>query len=1031
VGIDLRLLGPLRLESQGAEVLVGGQRSHRVLAVLALNANETVTTSRLIDLLWEAPPASARQQIHNTIGILRRKLQTSAGIDIGTSGVGYSLLVGEDRIDLNCFQRLVKEAGALETDGDSDAASATLAEALQLWRGTALAGLEGTYFETVRAGLEEERLSAVEKLTALRIQQGESVTVIAELTRLVASHPLREAARANLMTALDATGRQAEALAVYEQGRRMLADEHGLDPSQALKALHERILAGPAFVAASTRRHPIDEKAEAPEPARAGTPRSGSFLPHDPREFSGRAAELEKLHADSRSGAPTALAISAINGMGGIGKTALAVHFAHLIADSYPDGQFFVDLCGFAIGIEPLSPEAALRTLLMQSGVPDEAVPPDTDGRLNAWRARMAGKRALIVLDNAVDARQLRPLLLGSPGSLVLVTSRRRLPALEGLVTLPLDALPQQDAVELFTRIVGEDRTAEDPEGVAAIVELCGRLPLAVRIAAARFRERASWSVAHLRELMGDQEQRAMFLDSDEGSVHMVLALSYRQLPEKHARLFRLLSVYPGPEFDAESVALLADMTVGQARSILESLFDDNLVLEAGPGRYHLHDLVRDSAARLCVEHDTEEERRRALERLVDFTVRKAVTWCAPLARGPFRTAPDLGDGSGSIPVPEPKSATHALELLIRDATGLIEVARAALTARIPGRDWQLVCALQPYFRHVHYAAPALDLFEAALKAARRDGDERGEALCLTGTGLALRDRRRTDEARLRFEDAIQISRRRNDRSAEMYQLTDHGVVMVVEERLPEAYESFRSALTLVEGLDDPELAAALNNNLGGVCRELGRTTEGYKYLTESLKLYENAGRDQAEALTLGNLGMLLIQEHRFAEAADFLSQSKRKAQAGGHTSVEGTAEASLCVTSRAQGDLESALDHGRTALGFARRHSLPSTECDALNGLGEVHLAAGNLDAAKEAFGYAVDLTRKHGLRSYEGRGHEGAAHVHLRQGERAQAERLWHKALELHPVDGTEARIARRHLDDVSVGASCVRCVFEGGRR
>ena len=330
--------------------------------------------------------------------------------------------------------------------------------------------------------------------------------------------------------------------------------------------------------------------------------------------------------------------------MGGIGKTALAVHFAHLIADSYPDGQFFVDLCGFAIGIEPLSPDAALRTLLMQSGVPDEAVPPDADGRVNAWRARMADKRALIVLDNAVDARQLRPLLLGSPSSLVLITSRRRLPRRVGGTRHAASGRVAPAGCRPSCSPASWVRTGalHDPEGVAAIVELCGRLPLAVRIAAARFRERASWSVAHLRELLGDQEQRAMFLDSDEGSVHMVLALSYRQLPENRARLFRLLSVYPGPEFDAESVAVLTGMTVGQARSILESLFDDNLVLQGSPGRYHLHDLVRDSAARLCAEHDTEEERRRTLERLVDYSLRRTVTWCAPLARGPFRSGPDL-----------------------------------------------------------------------------------------------------------------------------------------------------------------------------------------------------------------------------------------------------------------------------------------------------------------------------------------------------------------------------------------------------
>jgi DNA-binding SARP family transcriptional activator/tetratricopeptide (TPR) repeat protein len=1023
--IDIRLLGPLRVEVSGQILPVGGPRSWRVLVLLLLNANRSVATDRLVDTLWQDPPQSARQQIHNTIAQLRRSGIALDGFEIVSENAGYLLTVDEQFIDLNRFRSLVKEAGAAQARGEIESAARQLTAARDLWRGDAITGVDGGYFTSVSARLEEERLSAAETLVSLRIRLGESASVVPELTEMAASHPLREATRASLMTALYATGRQADALAVYDEGRRLLAEEHGLDPGDALRSLQEHILRGlPLDVSPTPQAAPAIMPDPDSEPGLPSQPERRSFLPHDPREFSGRDGELATLSGDSRPAEPTAMAISAINGMGGIGKTALAVHFAHSVAEHYPDGQYFVDLRGFAIGAEPLTVQEALRVLLTQSGVPDEAVPPRQEDRTNRWRSQMTGKRALIILDNAVNAGQLRPLLPGSAGSLVLVTSRRRLPALEGTASLALDVLPTQDAAALFRLIAGPERCEPDPDAVAEIVEFCGRLPLAVRIAAARFRERASWPLSHLRELLANQEKRTMFLDTDEGSVSIVLALSYRHLPKEHARLFRLLSLHPGPDFDAAAAAALADLEENEAQRILESLFDDNLVLEPRPGRYHFHDLIRDCATQLCAEHDTAEDRRHALERLVEYSLQCAATWCEPLARGPFRLRPHLA--RSPVGIPEPRSATHALELLADNATGLVEVARAALREQVPGQAWQLVCAMQPYFRHIHYTGAALDLFETASAAARRDGDERGESLSLFGAALALREQRRSADSLERLESAISISRRRGDRSTEMYQLTDHGGVMVAEERLSDAYEAFRSALTIVEELGDLELAAALKNNLGGVCRELGRTSEGYKYLTESLDLYEQTGRDQSEAYIHFNIGVLLIQEHRFDRAADSLAQARRKAQAGGHTHVQGAAEGALCIVSRAQGDLDKALAYGRGALRLAREHALLSTECDALNALGETHLAAENLEAADDTFRYAVDLARERSLRSQEGRALEGFAHLAMRRGDFEQARDHWNSALALHPLHGAEARTARLHLADVtSPELVCLRCI------
>ncbi|MGW4384816.1 AfsR/SARP family transcriptional regulator [Kitasatospora sp. NPDC004531] len=1023
--LDVRLLGPLEVEAGGELLAIGGLRSRRLLATLLLNANTMVPTDRLIDVMWEVAPRSARQQIHNTVGALRRIVAQVPELDIVTSQVGYRIDLDENLIDLVRHRSAVGRANEAVASGDTTTAISLLMSARALWRGAALAGLDGHYFGNVATRLEEERLSAIESLLELRVRRGDGALVAGDLVELVALNPSRESLRATLMTALHSTGRTTDALEVYEEGRQQLAEGFGLDPSDDLKALHERILQGlPVAETSASKWSPVPvPPVQASDTTTAERETLRQFLPHDPREFSGRHDEMLQLMEDGRQSDSVSLVISAINGMGGIGKTTLAVRFAHTVSAGYPDGQYFVDLRGFAAGVEPLDPGDALGMLLRQCGLPDELIPPGLEGRTVAWRGAMAGKRAVILLDNAVDVQQVRPLLPGTNGPLVLITSRRRLSALEGAVPLSLDLMPLDDAVTLFTRVVGARRVAPYPDEVAEVVELCGRLPLAIRIAAARFRDRTSWTVQYLIEQLNDQERRARFLDFGERSVSAALALSYRHLSGSGSRLFRLLSLHPGTAFDARTASVLADLPIDRTQDILESLFDDALLLQDKPGRYHFHDLVRDYAVRVCADHDSEADRDGARRRLIDYHLQLAGSWCAPLAKGPFRSVRDITHSFTGVPVPS--SVTEAIELLTGEASNLVEVARAALKDGPPEVAWRLVCAMQPFLRRTNYAGIALQLFESAVEAARTAGDEPGEALCLMGLTGALRERGRTSDARTAMEAALAISRRVGDRSTEMYQLTELGVLKVNEESFVEAYHCFRSALNIVETLSDPELSAALNNNLGVTCRELGRSAEGFDRLSRALAFYQETDRDLSEAYTLANIGILLLREGRITEAIDYLNRALQQGDEGSHMHISAVARATLCVAHRALGDLPRAFDVGRAALRLTREHQLLEVECDALNGLGEAYLAAGDFDTAETAFRHAVDLSDERELRLYKARALEGFAHIALHRGEDREAREGFELALSVYPRDAAEAENSRVHLADSSFpDVRCLRC-------
>ncbi|WP_410588169.1 BTAD domain-containing putative transcriptional regulator [Amycolatopsis sp. lyj-23] len=584
-----KLLGTVRVQRDGERVGLGGLRQQRLLVMLLLDVGKVVGADRLLEAMWDGePPATARRQLHNAVAALRRSFGPAKHIVV-KDGPGYRLTAAAQDVDAHRFTTMVAAASAAAAAGRTDAAVELLESALALWDGPALAGLHSPVFEIVAARFEENRLAATEQLAGLRLDGGEAVAVVPQLGELVSRHPLREETRKLLMLALHRCGRPADALGVYEQGRRLLRDELGVDPGAGLRELHERIL-----------RDDLPHR----EP---GGPGGRSFLPYDTAHFTGRAAELEFLTGCRPAG--TALNILAVDGMAGAGKTTLAVRLAHQLAPGFPEGHLFIDLHGHTAGQEPLDPGAALERLLLDFGLAPAQIPPDPGQRAARWRAEVAERRVLVVLDNALDATQVRPLLPGTGKAQVIITSRRRLAGLDGVTSRSLDVLPARDAVALFTRIAGTGRTQRRPDAVAEVVALCGYLPLAVGIAAWRFHNRPAWSLEDLVCRLRDRAGRLAELRLGDRSVAAQFELSYRKLTPGQRRLVRVLgtAARSGEDFDAGTAALLLDLPVREAERLLEELFDAHVLGQRATGRYHFHALVQEHARAKAAEPDRDD----------------------------------------------------------------------------------------------------------------------------------------------------------------------------------------------------------------------------------------------------------------------------------------------------------------------------------------------------------------------------------------------------------------------------------------
>lgn len=846
-GPRLQVLGPLELRVDDRVLELGGFRIRTLLALLTANAGRVVSVGTLADALWEGEaPRDAHRTVRSYVSRLRHSLVPAAEL-ITTHPAGYLLQPPPDAVDAARFVRLVA-AGRQALPAEPATAAAQLTAALGVWRGEAYAEFRAVpQLRAEATRLHELRLGAVEDRVEADLATGAGTVLVEELTELTRRHPGHERLWGQLMTALYRAGRQADALDTFARARTVLVERFGLDPSPRLVEVHRRVLANdrrleaPAAAAVTVRAEPA-------RPVR-------SDLPGDIADFAGRRGELERLLGSGLDAPGLAMVIEALDGMAGVGKTTLAVHAAHRLAERYPDAQLFIDLHGHTPGQPPIAPAAALDSLLRALGVPGERIPAGLDARAALWRAELAARSVLVLLDNAADAAQIRPLLPGTARSLTLITSRRRLADLESARILSLDVLPVADAVALFAGVVGDERATAEADAVRDVVERCGRLPLAIRIAAARLRSRPAWTVRYLADRLGEACSTLAELSVGDRSVGAAFALSYERLDEPRRRMFRLLGVHPGPEIDVPAAAALAGVPRAEAAELLESLVDDHLVQQPVTGRYRLHDLVRRHACAVALAEEPEPARAGALRRVVDFYLHTA--YAASRLLDQQYPPIDLGEpAAGCVPLALPDDVAAMAWF---DTNHRCVVA-ARVAAEDAGRDtavWQLAWTLDNFHYRRGHLHENIAAWRAGLAAAERLANAGVQARAHRRLGLVYAPLGRREEALLHLNRSLALSERIGDTLGQAGAHFVLGLAWTHQDDDHRALTHITSARDLYREVGDEKWETRALSMMGACHTRLGHHDRAREYCESALARCLEQGDVYGQADSLDNLGAI------------------------------------------------------------------------------------------------------------------------------------------------------------------------------
>jgi len=902
------LLGSLQVRVDGAAVAVPAARQRALLAVLAVRAGELVPTDELAEIVWDwKPPDQAAATIRNYVKRLRFRLG-SAGRQIVTCRPGYRLEVAEDELDLRLFTRLCRDGGAAVRGGDWTAAFGGLEQALGLWRGVpfADAGCERLAREQVPP-LSELQLQAAEWRAEAGLALGRHAELVGELAGWCAAEPLRERFAALRMLALYRSGRQADALAAFQQARRMLVDELGVEPGEELRRLHQQVLARDPALAVPAQ---WDAAAAAGglDAARV-VPRQ---LPAAVARFAGRSDEqgvLAGLAEQVADGAGGTVVISAIGGMAGVGKTALAVLFAHRVAGLFPDGQLYADLRGFGPSGDPVPPARVMRGFLDALGVAPQTVPADVDAQAGLYRSVLAGRRMLVVLDNARDAAQVRPLLPGSAGCLVLVTSRSQLAglaAVEGARLLPLGLLTEQEARELLAGRLGAGRVEAESEAVTELIRLCARLPLALAITAARAAARPDQPLAALAAELRTDGEPLDALDAGEpaASVRTVFSWSYEQLSPSAARLFRLLGIHPGPDISAPAAASLAGAELAQARYLLAELGRAHMIAEHAPGRYAFHDLLRAYAAEQAYALDGDAARRAAVGRVLGHYLH--TTHAAAVLVNPSRTSLRIAPPDPGVTSERLTGQRQALAWFEAEHHVLLAAATLAAEAGFDRHAWQLPLVIADSLDASGHWQELAAVARSALDAATRLSEVGGQAAAHRVLAGAHAQLARYDLARAHLADSLELYRRLGDRAGQAAVHLTVAWVSDLQERYAETLGHCERALGLFQAIGDQVGQARTLATIGWCHAHLGRHQETREFCRRALALLRERGH-RREAGIWDTLGYAEHQSGDHAAAVACYQRALGLFREFGDRYCQATVLAHLGDTRRAAGQNELA----------------------------------------------------------------------------------------------------------------------------
>jgi DNA-binding SARP family transcriptional activator len=917
------VLGPVRVAADdGTQITIGAPKLRLLAAALLCRPNQPVGTSALVDELWGSPTRRGAENLRVYVHHLRRVLGEAR---VHHHPNGYRLVVCPDELDAARFHRLLGEARGAAERGDLPQASKAFRLALALWRGPAFADLdEGALVRAEANALDELRLDATEESVEVELSLGRHAALCAELRALSAQHPLRERLRAQLMLALFRCERQAEALAAFEEIRRLLADELGLDPGARLRELHERILRGEQGLYGTTCGRPTASAVAPLPPGQPGRlPVVPRQLPTDISAFTGRADLLRQLDALLSGDREHAISvvITAIAGTAGIGKTSLAVHWAYRVADKFSDGQLYVNMRGFHPNDQVMTPAEAVRGFLDALGVPPQRIPPDIDAQTALYRSLLAGKRILVVLDNVRDADQARPLLPGTPTAMTLVTSRTQLTplvAVEGAQPLTIDVLPTAEARELLVERLGAARVANEPDAVEDIIAKCAGLPLALAIVASR----AQMTTFPLSAFAAELTEAGQRLDALHGGdavtdIRSVFSWSYTTLTPPAARLFRLLGLHPGPDLSTAAAASLASHSRPEVRQLLTELTRANLLTEHVPGRYTFHDLLRSYAIDLSRTHDSADKRAAANERMLSHYLCSAQAADRILYQSRDPLPLSLTPPVAGVRTEEPAEHNEAMSWLTAEHRVLLALLRRAADTGAATPTFQLAWVLDTYLQRRGHWHERTAAWQLALSTSGSDGDQTARA------------------------------------HAHRHLADTYGML----HRYADAHAHYRYANDLFEAVGHPSGQAQTHHNLAYLWTQQGHHDKALDHARLSLALFGAAEHRRGQGYALHAIGWCQAQVGNHTDALTYCEQALPLLEEVGDRRGQALAWDSLGYIHRHLGDHARAATCYRRSLDFARYIGDRHQEAVTLHRLGDTHKDAGDTVAARAAWTQALAI--------------------------------------------------------------------------